>query len=269
MTPKTYRGIASFAPILACLLFAEVASAGGFSALVSPPHFEASVKPGTTYRNAVEIDNVSPTSTHYNFKTNDWALKSDGSVVFSDELTPGSCRPWVSIEAPDITMGPNGKRHFRFEIAVPADAPSFECRFAIMIEGDPETVKGAVNMPVSGRIGVVVYLDIGDAVAKLEITDYKVKSVNGHLLPVLSVRNSGTAHGRLQGIINGKDASGHKYAFDPNTFPVMAGETREIELTPQGDNDKAPMPTIVYPLHLKGRLDWQAQHLSIDTTFTK
>lgn len=251
------------------LLISTIAGAQGFSALVTPPRFEDVVKPGTIYRNVVEITNVSDKRAKYMLKTSDWELNTAASAVFSDALAPGSCRPWVGIEAPEIVVEPNVKRRYRFEVAVPADAPSGECRFAIMLEGEPEAAKGAVKVPVSGRIGIIVYLTIGDAAAKFDVVGSDVQTVEGRALPVLRLRNSGNAHGRMEGLIDGKDASGRKFTFAPSSLPILAGETRGVLLTPEGDNPTSPAPAIVYPLVLKGRLDWGSQRIDIATTVTQ
>ena len=154
-------------------------------------------------------------------------------------------------------------------MAVPDSAPAGECRFAILLEGDPESVQGGVVVPVSGRIGVIVYLSIGDAAPKLELAGQQLQTVDGSLLPSLHVRNSGNAHGRLEGFIDGKDASGRRFTFSPSSMPILVGETRDIILTPQGENDRTPAPPITYPLTLKGRLDWGSQHLDIETTLSR
>jgi hypothetical protein len=255
--------------ILGCLLFASAANAQGFSALVTPPRFEDAAKPGSTYRNVIEISNVSDAPAHFTVQTADWTFKPDATVEFSDPLAPDSCRPWVGLEAADINLAPNAKRRYRFEVRVPADAPSGECRFAIMIEGDPETVRGSNAPPVSGRIGVIVYLAIGDAAARLEVVGGGVRTIEGNAVPVLSVRNSGNAHGRLQGFLDGTDASGKTYAFAPTTFPILPGETREIALAPQADNPDLPTPKLAWPVQVKGRLDWGSQRLDIDKTFSE
>lgn len=258
------------AVILLCgLLVSTGAAAQGFSALVTPPRFEDVVKPGTLYRNVVEITNVSAQRAKFALKTADWELDESASAVFSDALAPGSCRPWVGIEAPQISIEPNTKRRYRFEVAVPSDAPSGECRFAIMLEGEPQTAKGAVPVPVSGRIGIIVYLTIGDAAAKFDVVGAEVKTVEGRALPVLRLRNSGNAHGRMEGLVDGKDASGRTFSFAPSNLPILAGETRAVVLTPEGDNPGAPAPAIVYPLVLKGRLDWGSQRIDIATTVTQ
>lgn len=254
---------------LCALLFAADASAQGFSVLVSPPRFEDVAKPGTTYRNVIEISNVSAQSTHLNLRTADWELGADGAATFSEALSPGSCRPWVGIEAGEITIAANGKRRYRFEVAIPADAPSGECRFAILLEGDPEAAKGGVAVPVAGRIGVIVYLTLGDASAKLELAGQKVVAVEGRDLPAVAIRNTGNAHGRMEGFIDGTDASGRRFTFLPSNLPILAADTRDIVLTPQGDNEQTPAPAIVYPLRLKGRLDSGSQHVDIETTFSR
>jgi hypothetical protein len=250
--------------LAACALAPAGAGAQGFSALVSPPRFEDQVKPGTVYRNVVEISNVSGAAAHYTLKTADWHLDAQGSAVFDTALAPGSCRPWVGLEAADIQIAANGKRRYRFEVAVPADAPVGECRFAILLEGDPETVGGALALPVSGRIGIIVYLGVGEAAARLHLLDTGVAELEGRKLPVLRVRNDGNAHSRLEGLVDGTDANGRKLSFLPSSLPLMPGETRTIALTPQADDAASTAPVIAYPLQLKGALDWGKQRLELD-----
>lgn len=251
------------------LLLSMSASAHDFSILISPPRFEDSAKQGTTYRNVVEISNLSGQGTHLNLKTADWRLDASGAAVFSDPLSPDSCRPWVGLEATDVAIAASGKRRYRFEVAVPADAPNGECRFAILVEGDPGSVQGGVVVPVSGRIGIIVYLAIGDASPKLEYVDRKAQTVDGQALPVIRIHNAGNAHGRLEGFIDGRDASGRRFTFAPSSLPILAGETRDVVLNPQGENDKTPAPAIVYPLSLKGRLDYGSQHIDVETIVSR
>jgi len=269
MKPNRFFAAAWWAPLLSCALLPLPARALGFSVLVSPPRVEDTAKPGDTYRNIIEITNVSDNAAHLSVQTADWTLHPDNGVEFSDALSAGSCRPWVGMEASEITIGANAKRRYRYEVAVPADAPAGECRFAIMVEGDPERLKGDVAIPVSGRIGVMVYLTIGDAAPQLEVAGKHTAVVDGRKVPVLSVHNSGNAHGRLEGFVDGTDAGGKRYAFAPSTFPIMPGETRDIALVPEGDESGTPAPDIVYPLQLKGRLDWATRHLDIDATFDR
>jgi len=252
--------------LAACALSASAVSAQGFSAVVSPPRFEDDAKPGTTYRNVVQIDNVSTESAHFTVKTADWSLLPDGGVQFDDALAADSCRPWVGIEAPGITLGANGRRRYRFEVAIPADAPRRECRFALMIEGDPEPVESGVAIPVSGRIAVIVYLSIGGAAPRLEVAGQRIATVEGRDVPVLRVHNTGDAHGRLSGFVDGTDADGRRYAFAPSTLPILPGETRDVPLQPQPDDPQSAPPVLTFPVKLQGRLDSGAQRIDIAAT---
>jgi len=255
--------------LAACSLLASAAFAQGFSAVVSPPRFEDSAKPGTTYRNVVEIDNVSAEPAHFTVRTADWMLLPDGGVQFTDALAADSCRPWVGIEADELNLSGNGKRRYRFEVQVPADAPRRECRFALLIEGDPEPVRNSISIPVSGRIGVIVYLSIGDAAPRLEITGQRVARLDGQDVPALRVRNDGDAHGRLQGFVDGTDARGRRYALAPSSSPIMPGETRDIALQPQADDPASPPPALEFPVKLQGRLDSGTQRIDIAATVAR
>lgn len=243
------------------------AAAQDFSVLVSPPRYEAAAKAGDTWRNVLEITNVSPSDVRLGIQTADWTLKPDASVDFVYPLQSGSCRPWVGLEAAEVRLPANGKRRYRFEVAVPADAPPGECRFALMLEGDPQAVRGSA-VPIAGRIGVIVYLAIGNAAPKLATVDQAtVTGADGRRLPSLQVRNDGNAHGRLEGLVNGTDASGHRYAFAPNGLPILPGETRTIALTPQGDTPDAPPPALVFPVRLSGRLESAGGRLEVEGVF--
>ncbi|BAV95545.1 MULTISPECIES: hypothetical protein [Bacteria] len=245
-------------------LLPAAAAAQGFSALVSPPRFEDRTRPGEVYRNVVEITNVSARAARYTLKTADWSIDGNGAVAFDTALAPGSCRPWVGLEAAQIDVAGNGKRRYRFEVAVPKDAPAGECRFAILLEGEPESVGGALALPVAGRIGIIVYLAVGDAAAKLRLLDTGTAQVDGKRVPVLRVRNEGNAHTRLEGLVDAVDAGGRRYGLQPSSLPILAGETRTVTLTPQGDSADATAPTLAYPLQLKGALEWDRQTLPLD-----
>ena len=177
---------------------ATPAGAQAFAALVSPPRFELSAKPGETVRAIFELTNRADTVAEYLLRTADWTLAPDFNVTFVDALQPDSCRPWVALERPAAALPAGGTIRYRFEVAVPATAPPGECRFAILIEGkEPAVAKaGSVSMPMTGRIGLIVYIAVGEASPSLELFGTSVVKVSGRDLPTLRVFNSGTAHGR-------------------------------------------------------------------------
>ncbi len=230
--------------------------AQSFSAVVSPPRFEVTVQPGKTIRHVFEITQASNDKGNYRLYTNDWVIGADGNAVFSDKLAPNSCRPWVSIEKRELSIAGNAKIRFRFEVAAPADAVAGECRFAIMIEGAEQVVKavGALSFPVSGRVGVVVYVGVGDAAPKLEITQNGTRVSDGVVVPVFNIKNTGNAHGRPVGFLKGKDSQGQQIDFSPEPLPVLPGQTRLVPLIPQLEAGAATK--LVYPLTITGAVEW-------------
>jgi hypothetical protein len=234
--------------LLAAWAAAPEVRADGFAALVSPPRFELSGKSGARLRQTLEVTNRSNTPAKFRVHTADFVLGADYGVTFHDELLPDSCRPWVAIERPLVTLAAGATIRYRFEVQVPKDAPAGECRFGIMIEADEPalTKAGAVQLPVVGRIGVIVYVIVGDAAPQIEMFGPEVMTLNGQRVPALRVHNAGNAHTRLSGFLTGKDAAGKKYDFTPSDFPILPGEVREVFLTPSTSDN--PNPTLSFPV---------------------
>ncbi|HXZ49175.1 MAG TPA: hypothetical protein VEG27_09140 [Usitatibacter sp.] len=255
--------------LAACLLACAIpaARAQGFAALVSPPRFELQVKPGESHREVIEITNASAQAAKYHVRTADWTLSPDGAVKFVDALMPASCRPWVALEAHDITVSPGGKYRYRFDVAPPAGAAAGECRFAVLIEGGEQKVElsGGPSFPIAARLGVIIYVQIGAAAPKLEVVGAKVATVEQQKLPVVLVKNSGNAHGRLTGFLSGTDAAGQSLEFTPSTLPILPGETRAIPLTLH--IERGPRVTITYPITIRGNLEWSGGKTPFEQTF--
>lgn len=243
------------------------ALAQGFAAYITPPRFEVQVAPGQTLRQVVEIQHVGQQKGNYRVYTSDWTFLPDNSVAFSDALAADSCRPWVAVERRELTIEPGARYRYRFEITPPPGTPARECRFALMIEGlEPARVQGDISFPVGGRIGVIVYATVGDAAPLLEIAATRVARVEGTLTAVVDVRNRGNAHGRLEGFVNGTDASGARFEMAPADLPILPGETRRITITPVAEEGK-PAPVVRFPLAIKGNLEWDKNRLPLDASF--
>lgn len=255
--------------VLACVLLTATltAQAQGFNALASPPRFELSAAPGARTRQVVEITNAGALPSKYRIRTADWTLAPDFSVDFFDVLQPGSCRPWVSIERSELTLKGGARARFRFEVAPPADAPVGECRFALLVEGDDPAVASTdlFRIPVRGRLGVIVYVAVGDAVPQLEILRSSVETVRGQRVPTIWVRNNGNAHGRLAGFLNGTDAKGRDLEFAPSSFPILPGETRALALAAQTGPD-APVDPVL-PVTVRGTLEWSGTRVPFEQRF--
>lgn len=252
---------------LAALLAPDV-PAQEFALYVSPPRVETDVRPGDTRRQVIELHHVGRQAGRFRIYTSDWSLKDDGTVDFTEALAPQSCRPWVSIERRELTIAPNGRHRYRFEISAPEGTPPRECRFAIMIEGLDATkvAQGAFSFPVTGRVGVVVYVKVGDVAPKLEIGKARVGETKSGRLPLLDVTNTGSATGRLEGFLVAKDADGLEVELAPDPAPILPGASRTIALVPVNEEGKPPA-TIRFPLTVKGTLEWGKSRQPLDLRF--
>lgn len=223
-------------------------------------------------RQVLDIQQASVQPGRFRIYTNDWTYGADNAVSFANELAPGSCRPWVALERRELTVPGNGRHRFRMEVTVPADAPAGECRFAVMVEGlDAYTAQaGAISLPVTGRIGVIFYVAVGEAKPQLSVAAQRVAAgANATPSLALEVRNSGNATGRLDGVISGTDAAGQRLNFAPANGPILPGETRAIALTPLAEPGKPPSTPTAWrlPLTLRGTLEAGAQRLPVELTF--
>jgi hypothetical protein len=242
-----------------------------FLVAISPPRFELAAKPGDRLRQTVEITNASSNPSNLLVRTADWKLRADATVIFDDELQPGSCRPWVAIERRELVVAPRLPYRFRFEVAPPAGQAPVECRFAIMFEGKDASYAGpSASIPIGARIGVIVYVSVGDVAPELSLKGARVEVRNGQPVAVIDVANSGTAHGRLDGFLSGTDAQGQTLDVTAESTPILPGETRTIalKLTKTGTSD-APAQ-VVFPLAVKGKLEWgKSRSTELDQRFER
>lgn len=82
---------------LAWMAVTAISHAQGFSASVSPPRAELQAAPGQTVRQILDIQQAGAQPGRFRIYTNDWTYGRDNTVAFSNELAPGSCRPWVAL----------------------------------------------------------------------------------------------------------------------------------------------------------------------------
>lgn len=229
--------------------------------MVSPPRFELQASPGETLRQIVTIQNAGDRPATFSLRTADWDLSADGGLtIHPPELQPGSCRPWTRIERRSLRLPAQGLKRYRFEIQVPDDAPAGECRLALLVEPgeDAELMARARNIrfPVEGRIAVIIYVGIGAAEPQLEVRELRLDEVNGRLTPVAVLHNSGKAHGRPEGFLQGSDASGRRLDFTVAATPVLPGQTRAIPIW-QAPAEGTERVDLQPPLTVRGMIEWQ------------
>jgi fimbrial chaperone protein len=246
--------------VLAAALLPVTAKSDGFAAAASPSRFELEAKPGEIVSKLLDIQHVGPKQSEYLIRTADWTLSEERGLEFYETLQPGSCRPWVKLERKTIKVDAKSRKAFRFEVHIPADATPMECRFAIMVEGTDQKIVPlmkdiGVQLPLSGRLGVIVYVAIGGATPKLEVLQIS-RNTGADALPFVEVKNTGNAHGRLDGALKAVDSSGKTFFLPVSTIPVMPGQSRILTLTPAENLQTKKTVVPVYPIKVTGKLEW-------------
>lgn len=265
------RGSGWFAAVLMATTLP--AFSAPFEVALSPSRFEVSVKSAGRLGQSINLFNLGNQVTDVSVRTLDWTYSEDGNITYHDELLPDSCRPWVTLERKTVRLVPMGKSSFRFQIDVPADAPRGECRLMLAVEGVEPAYQAqlqgggaSLNLPISGRIAVAVYINVNGAQPKLEIKQLGVKSLNGKPTPVITVSNSGDAHARLEGGLEAVDAQNQKFDLIPEGTPILPGQTRTLPFVPRVVTNEKPIQ-ITLPLKAQGQLDWDLGSFKIDAEF--
>ena len=258
---------------LAASFAATGAMAASFEIAASPSRFELSGKSNDRIGQTLDIHNVGNTATEVSVRTLDWTYSVGGAVNFVDELLPGSCRPWVTIERKIVKIGARSKAAFRFQIQVPPDAVKGECRFMLTIEGVEPAYKALVeggnaslSLPVTGRLAIAVYVGINGAEPKLDLVKLAVQTIKGKRSPIVTLTNKGDAHGRLEGSLEAVDSKGQKFELVPDGSPIMPGQTRDLPLVIKTDSGKADVEAS-YPIKSAGTLDWELGSFKVNAEF--
>ena len=142
-----------------------------------------------------------------------------------------------------------------------------ECRFALVFEGGSETVQAGQNLaiPVKGQIAVIVYVTMGDAVPQLAIVSTSSPERDGRQVPLLRVRNTGRAHGRLEGILEGTDAADAGSNSRRPDSPYWRARLARSRSTWR------PMamlrPTVTFPISIRGTLEWNGKTTPFEARF--
>lgn len=231
-------------------------------AAVSPARFELNSSPGQRVAQVLDIYNPSSKTASYSIRSSEWFYDDFGRSSYSDDLKEGSCRPWLKLERRKVTIAPQQRRRFRFEFHIPEDVAHQECRLALFIESDERAEvapSGGMNLPVKGRIAVIVYLGVGDVSPKLQVQGVRRLQDGSYAIVTM---NKGTATGRLASELRAVDVDGKDYDAGVSSSPVLPGQRRLLPLnfvepmTPvmkrNGRKPQAVMPN--FPVQLSGRI---------------
>ncbi|RDI21262.1 hypothetical protein DFR41_10958 [Pseudacidovorax intermedius] len=259
--------------VMAAALVPCAVLAAPFEVGVAPSRYELSAAAGSRVGQVLDVQNMGSSAVELSVRTLDWTYSPEGQIGYHDELLPGSCRPWVTLERRSLKLGPQERRAMRFQVEVPSGAERQECRFMVVIEGVEPAYQAlvrergmALQLPVSGRIAVAVYVAVGGAAPKLVLQDAVVREHQGRRQPVIVVRNEGDAHGRLSGALDVRATDGRQQEWTPESTPIMPGQTRQLPLSPRADEGVMP-ETLSLPVKASGLLDWEDGSFRVEAEF--
>lgn len=252
----------------ALAIWSGISQAQGFGAFISPSRFELEAKPGEVLRQYVNIGSAGEAIERYSLRTVDWTMDAKNGIVVQERLQPGSCRPWVALERKTLQMSPGGGlKRYRFEVRVPADTAPVECRFGILVESAESQASakaGKAQIPVTGRIVIIVYLAVGGVKPNLSFEGLSLPA-GEPVQPRLTLRNTGMAHGRPQGLLDAVDGSGKKLNLLISPLPVLPGERRTLPVYLKNLDGSDFNSSVQRPLKVKGLIEWDGGSQQVDT----
>ena len=259
-------------PLALCAI-ALAQPAAAFELSVAPSRVEVQSKAGARVGQSLQLTNVGSRPIELAVRTLDWTFSADGNIGFHDELREGSCRPWVTLERRFVRVAPQQTASYRFQVDVPPDTPRGECRFMLAIEGVEPAYRAQIqsgganlSLPVNGRIAVAVYVALNGAEPKIEFKGMGVREVEGKRVPVITLANTGDAHGRLEGSLPTVDAKGQRFELAPDSSPIMPGQVRTLALQPRTSQQRRAIEP-VFPLKADGQLDWDLGSFKVNADF--
>lgn len=213
MNWTSLRFLAFLLPLLA--LLGTPAKAAPVSFGVLPMNSEIPVAAGESHTGTFNIKNEAPANSEplrLRAYIMDWKLDRDGTPQFSK---PGaeatSCASWIKLNPVELAVPAGQEVPVRYTVTVPQGVQgAFRC--IVMFEAVPEPNQiGPRTVGINGRIGSVLYVQVGPLAKRARITRFAVTPENA----TLTVANTGTSHVRLRGTLKFEDASGKLVRQEP------------------------------------------------------
>lgn len=265
---KKIGGMFCLLIVLTIMPLQQASAQNGFNGGVTPSRMELQASAGEVIKAQLTLSNLGDRPIDFAVQTNDWLFSEAGQLSFSDNLVTNSCRQWVRLERYQLKVLPSVQRsrNFQFEVHVPDNAVAQECRFALMVSNVGNefvtNIAQGISLPSSGRVAVLVYVNIGDGKPETKIISYgRLDKSAKNALPFIIVKNTGKAHDRLDSELVATDSSGNSFRLTIDRSAILPGQTRELLLRPQGD---ALIKVIHYPLNIKGRVFSKTSTISIN-----
>lgn len=242
--------------MFAALVLAAAPVAGQVSVEVSPLRVELQAGPGGTTTQAVTITNDGREAVRVRASLSDWELSRDGAPQFegAPQDGPYSATSWVRIAPPELVIDAGKQGIVRFSVAVPAAVEPAGYRTGVLFEfgpasGDPIPQKRAVQF--KSRIATLIYLNVGQPAAAVELTDLQVRPGDAQTQVVATLKNTSRRTVRTKGSLFVYDTGGAAIRQVPvPDVPVLPESEREVAIVAL-DGSAPALPAGDYRVEVK------------------
>jgi P pilus assembly chaperone PapD len=254
---------------LAILLLAAPAAAQ-VSVEVSPLRIELKTAPGGTTTQSITVTNTGKDAVRLRSTVSDWHLSRDGAPQFVPAADARySATSWVRVAPPEIVVAAGTEVIVRFTLAVPTDAGAAGYRTGILFEFAPADAAApkAREVQVRSRIATLIYANVGEPPAAVELTDLQPRVTPGQPAQIVAVlKNTSRRTVRTRGTLTLYDKAGAAVSQTvvPDV-PVLPESEREVATTAVNP-DKA-VPPGEYRVEIKIDVGMAAVIVG-ETTFT-
>lgn len=240
----------------AALLFATAPAGAQTSVEVSPLRVELQVVPGATSTQAITLTNTGKESVRVRAVLMDWDLSRDGAPQFEGVPEGGryTAKDWLRIAPPELVVEPGKEAVVRYSLAVPQGVDPAGYRAAVLFEfgpagGDP--VARARSVQLKSRIATLIYVNVGQPSAALELTDLTYRTAGRDTRVIAVLKNPSRRTIRTKGTLVVYDTRGTviREVPVPDT-PVLPESEREVAI-PLALNDQAALSPGEYRVEAK------------------
>lgn len=250
------RQAARLAAAAAASLLLVTPAAAQLSVEVSPLRVEIQTTAGGTRTQAISITNTGRDAVRIRATISDWGLSRDGAPQFQapEDGRAYSASGWIRIAPPELVLQPGGVGTVRFSLAVPQGVEAAGYRTGILFDFNPaagDPVTRAREVTVRSRIATLIYVNVGQPPAAVELTDLRIRT-SGELTQIVGVlRNTSRRTVRTKGslVITGAAGVAVRQVQVPDV-PVLPETEREVVVTAV-DRAASPLPPGEYRVELK------------------
>ena len=242
-------------PLLLLLSAQAVAEAPPIK--ITPLNFQLEADEGDQLAQTLTLVNSSREPVPVKIEAVNWSLDAEGRRLYNPpEARLDDCRSWWPAGFIDLLIQPGSSIGQSIDIRVPAELEDeFECRFAL-----------AVYQVHSTGLGVPVYVPVVIAAEGAE-PDIEFERVllgqdDQGKKPMVMIRNEGTAHARVYGMLQGDDGQGQELDLIVRPTEILPGESRGARLLigRRGGGEVYWSP----PVTVEGKLIYGEEDISVE-----